>query len=264
MTYSENGVTIHVGDALTVLRTLPSESVNCCVTSPPYAMQRAGFYAGVEEGDYPAWTVAWLEASRHALKPDASVFIVIREHIRAGQMSDYVHLTRLAVRAAGWLELDELIWIKPCSPPVGNINRPRRSWERILWFSRTPKPYCQAKKVGNKVKVCLSGEIFNTWLVGKAGVGKWEGVPRYRDYIEIGTSRCCKTGHPAAFPEGLASWLIELGCPPGGVVLDPFFGSGTTGQAARSLGRQAVGIELNPDYIELCSERLSRETGPKP
>jgi site-specific DNA-methyltransferase (adenine-specific) len=106
------------GDCLNVMPTLAVDSVDAVVTSPPYAMQRKKQYGGIPEADYPAWTVAWLAALRPALKERGSVLLNIREHVKDGQISDYVHHTRLAARAAGWIECDEIIWNKRGSPPV--------------------------------------------------------------------------------------------------------------------------------------------------
>ena len=97
------------GDCIEVIKGLPQESVDAVVTSPPYAMRRAKLYGGIPESEYPAWTVTWMEQVRRVLKPQGSVLINIREHIRNGEMSDYVHRTRLALREAGWIECDELI-----------------------------------------------------------------------------------------------------------------------------------------------------------
>lgn len=69
-----------------------------------------------------------------------------------------------------------------------------------------------------------------------------------------------KGGHFAAFPPKLAETCILAGCPKGGVVLDPFFGSGTTGLAAKSLDRHYIGIELNYDYCTLARARIGGET----
>ena len=65
-------------------------------------------------------------------------------------LSDYVLRTRLAVREAGWHECEELIWLKPDAPPLGSLKRPRRTWESVLWFSRSPQPYCDLKACGRE------------------------------------------------------------------------------------------------------------------
>ena len=142
--------TLYHGDCLEVMRQLPDNSVDAVVTSPPYAMQRAKLYGGVPEDEYPSWTVAWMEQVRRILKPHGSVLINIREHIRNGEMSAYVHRTRLALREAGWIQCDELIWVKPDAPPVGHPGRPRRSWERILWFAKGNQPWCDPKANGRR------------------------------------------------------------------------------------------------------------------
>lgn len=75
-------------------------------------MQRAYQYGGVKEKDYPQWTVDWMRLLKPKLKADASVCINIRPNIKNGEISDYVLKTRLALRADGWKECEELIWIK--------------------------------------------------------------------------------------------------------------------------------------------------------
>ena len=134
------GPVLH-GDCLDLIPTLEDGSVSLVVTSPPYADQRAGHYEGVSEDDYPDFTVQWITALAPKMRPDGSVFVVIRPHLRGGILSDYVLRTRLAVREAGWHECEELIWLKPDAPPLGSRLRPRRTWESVLWFSRNPQPY---------------------------------------------------------------------------------------------------------------------------
>lgn len=246
------------GDCLDAMRTLEAGSVHAVVTSPPYAEQRKAQYGGIPEKDYPAWTVAWLDALRPALAPRASVLINIREHVRNGEISDYVHRTRLAVRGAGWVECDELIWVKPLAPPVGHPARPRRSWERVLWFSQSRDAWCDAKANGRKSRyVGMTGS--KPGWVASTSEGH-DGVARSRDYIEVpitttpaGDRHC----HPASYPLGLAEWLIGFSAPTGGLVLDPFAGSGTTGAAALRLGRSFIGIEREAAYVEIARKRIA-------
>jgi DNA modification methylase len=75
------------------------------------------------------------------------------------------------------------------------------------------------------------------------------------------TTKPCKEAHFATFPKDLIEPCIKAGCPEGGVVLDPFGGSGTTGIVAQSLNRQAILIELNPEYIEISKNRIDKEFG---
>ena len=114
------GPVLH-GDCLDLIPTLEDGSVSLVVTSPPYAEQRAGHYEGVSEEDYPDFTVQWMSALAPKMRPDGSVFLVIRPHLRDGILSDYVLRTRLALREAGWHECEELIWLKPDAPPLGSL-----------------------------------------------------------------------------------------------------------------------------------------------
>ncbi len=247
---------LHHGDCLDVLRSLPDASVDAVVTSPPYAQQRKKLYGGIAEKDYPSWTTEWMKALRPALKPAGSVLINIREHVKDGQISDYVHRSRLAQREAGWYETDELIWIKPSAPPVGHRDRPRRSWERILWFSQGSRPYCAPKTCGPS-RMALGGEAFSQWLMGKGSAGVAIEKSRCRDYVEIGVGCNTSTGHPAAYPVALPQWLLSFVAPPGGTVLDPFMGSGTTGVAAVKGGFNFIGVERAAQYFQISQARIA-------
>lgn len=247
------------GDCIEMMRTLPEQSVNSVVTSPPYAMQRAKLYGGVPEDEYPEWTVAWMREVKRIIKPKGSVLINIRENVRNGEISDYVHRTRLALRADGWVECDELIWIKPDAPPLGHPGRPRRSWERILWFSLAKQPFCDPKANGTPSKFVGVRHSKNSKAMGLIhGVSNYrEGIARCRDYVEIGVSTNSKdVEHPAMYPLGLAEWMIKLVTPPGGTVLDPFCGSGSTLVAAVKEGFDGIGIDNNPAYVELAAARV--------
>ena len=245
--------TLYEGDCIEVIKGLPQESVDAVVTSPPYAMQRAKLYGGVPEDEYPNWTVAWMREVRRLLKPQGSVLINIREHIRNGEMSDYVHRTRLALREDGWIECDELIWIKRGAPPVGHTRRPRRSWERILWFSPSRNPHCDPKANGNpsgRIGM-MSGKGYLYGLSDQIAIGP----TRCRDWVNVEVERQ-SIPHPAVYPQRLASWMIRLVTPPGGTVLDPFAGSGTTLLAAVQEGFSCIGIEKEPEYCEIIRQRM--------
>src|SRR3989344_4887033 len=247
------------GDCLNVLRQIPDSHISLVVTSPPYAEQRKNLYSSISEAIYPDWTVAWLSECIRILQPTGSVAIVIRPHIRNNQISDYVLKTRLAVRAAGWYECEELIWIKPNSPPLGSLKRPRRAWESILWFSRSSNPFCDPKANGQ--------ESDRIGLQSKKGVGVYKsgvsdptvGIARCRDYVEIGTSkvdRSKENTHPAQYPQELAAWIIRLLSPKTSVVLDPFMGSGTTAAACLETERNYLGIEVSEEYCEYARRRI--------
>ena len=99
---------------------------------------------------YPKFTLDWMNSIE--LWDKGNVLINIRENISDGILSDYILKTRLFLRENAWKEIDELIWIKPDSMPVGNNKRPRRSWERVLWFSNHNQPIVYPKHNGKPSK----------------------------------------------------------------------------------------------------------------
>lgn len=240
-------------DCMDGLMLLPDGCINALITSPPYAQQRVNQYGGVSEADYPDWTVKWCSLVWDKLAEDGSLFINIRPHIKKGIISDYVLKTRIALREYGWKECEELIWIKPDSPPLGSVNRPRRAWESILWFSKTNKPKCYPKANGVESNR-LGFEASKFEQGGKSHIHAGQnkataGISRSRDYIEVGTSKVEKGfNHPAMFPPEVPSYLMQLSTDIGDLVVDPFIGSGTTGRAAQRLGRKWIGFEINNKY----------------
>lgn len=257
---------LHHGDCLEVMRSLQAESVDAIVTSPPYAEQRKSTYGGIPEKDYPAWTVAWMTEAMRLLKPNGSVIINIRPHIKNGQISDYVLRTRLALRESGWNECEELIWFKRGGAPLGSVARPRRSWESLLWFAKHGKPFSAPKAAGT-----ASSAIGFTG--GRKGPHVSErhinsndghtGIARVRDVVEISTRKnepdSDLNRHPAVYPTDLAEWCGKLICPPGGTILDPFSGSASTGVAAIRNGWNYIGIDAVADYVEMSRRRLASE-----
>jgi len=251
---------VYCMDCIEGMRMIPDESIDLVVTSPPYAEQRKHQYRSIPEKEYPQWTVFWMNEVRRILKPEGSVIINIRPHLKNGQISDYVLRTRLALRENGWSENEELIWIKPDAPPMGSIHRPRRSWESLLWFGKSGKVYCNPKANGN--------ESNRVGFESKKGVGEYKhgtskakkGISRCRDYVEIGTSKVDRSDyntHPAQYPVQLAEWLIKMLSTKNSVVLDPFMGSGTTAVAALKNNRKFIGFEISKEYVEIANKRIN-------
>lgn len=250
---------IHEGDCIEVMRRMAPESIDAIITSPPYAMQRKATYGGVPEADYPAWTVAWMNEARRLLKPDGSVVINIRPHIKNGQISDYTLRTRLALRDAGWAEVDEMIWHKRTAMPTGSPRKPRRSWESLHWFAKHGQPWSDAKASGNanpRRTTMNEGQAHrNRWGHDYIGGNSTPSVARCPDVVSLPNAKEA-TGHPASYPPALAEWIARLVCPPGGTILDPFSGSGSTGVAAIRNGWSYVGIDAVPDYTAMSRVRL--------
>lgn len=255
--YDDDEVTIYLGDCRDIL---PALSFTGVVTSPPYAEQRSTLYDGVPEAEYPRFTVEWMTAAAAGLQPGGSALINIREHIRNGEMSDYVHRTRLAVRAGGWIECDELLWIKPDGPPLGHPGRPRRSWERILWFSRDRQPNCYPKANGRPTRRLgqITGKASGQWVASPPN-GLTAGDARSLDYCTVSVGdRPSNIDHPAIYPEKVAAWMMRTITAEGDIICDPFMGSGSTIAAAKYGGRKAIGIEIEERYCEIAARRVSQ------
>lgn len=254
------------GDCIEVMASLPAESVDAIVTSPPYAEQRKSTYGGIPEKDYPAWTVAWMSEAWRALKPDGSVIVNITPHVQAGQISDYVLRTRLALRGAGWAELDEIIWHKKDAMPTGSPSRPRRSWESLLWYGKHGKAWSDAKAAGKPHTVGVNGFTRDDKAKksgwdhgGTGGTTPLAGNARVPNIVALPKPKRSDYHHPAAFHWQLAEWCGKLICPPGGTILDPFSGSGSTGVAAIRNGWKYIGIEAAAEYADMSRARLDAE-----
>lgn len=257
---------VYCGDVIELSQELEDNSIHLVVCSPPYAKQRKDLYEGISEEEYPQWTVSWMEAIRPKLASDGSVFIVIRPNLRNGQISDYVLQTRLAVREAGWIECEELIWHKSDAPPLGSILRPRRCWESILWFAKTTKPYADLRACGNKKSKRCGG------FAGSERFGEGQNLPVHAGQnrtLKNGTSRCSDVlvapishiergiDHPAMYPQDIPDFLIKTFSQPGDTVLDPFCGAGTTLLSAQRLGRNFLGFDLSRKYVEISRARCN-------
>lgn len=265
--YQDDHVTLYHGDCMDVMASLPAESVDAIVTSPPYAMQRRNTYGGIPEKDYPDWTARWMSEARRALKPDGSVIINIRPHIRNGILSDYVLRTRLALRGDGWAELEELIWHKKGGAPLGSIRRPRRSWESLLWYGKHGSAYSAPKAAGAETtRLGLSGGRRGDHVGARqfnANGSKDVGRARVADVVTMSTRMNANSDglndHPAPFPWQLAEWCGKLVIPDGGTILDPFSGSASTGVAALRNGWNYIGIDSVEEYVEMSARRLGAE-----
>src|ERR1700690_305394 len=253
------------GDALHVIPTLQNRSISLVVTSPPYADQRAGLYPGVPEDEYPAWMCRVMAALRPKLTDDGSVFILIRPHLRNGVVSLYVNRTLEALVEDGWCLCEELVWKKPDGPPLGSRDRPRRAYDKMFWFSKTPRPYTDLTACGPlSVKLGFVGS--NTYAedgLVRAGCSKKvkTGRARITDVVEIGVGRNQKAvNHPAKFPVELCEYYIRSYSRRGDLVLDPFCGSGATLAAAQDTGRRSIGIDIMSNYVAGARKWLKGRT----
>jgi DNA modification methylase len=250
------------GEALMLITTLPDRSVNLCLTSPPYAMQRKRQYGGVPEKDYPAWMCRVMAALRPKLTKDGSVLLVIRSHVWDGVVSDYVLRTRLALREDGWKEFQECVWVKRDAPFLGSHDRLRASFEPILCFSKSKVPYINLKANGNySDRIGFTGAArfgdeghFHSKRRSKMKIGQSRGPDVFTANVADNENGIM---HPAAYPLSLCEQLVLQFSRQGDSVLDPFCGSGTTLVAAQRLGRRWIGFDSKREYVELAAGRLN-------
>jgi len=244
--------TIIQGDCIAELSKLPAGSIDVIFADPPYNLQLAGDLhrpdqsmvdAVTDEWDkfstfeaYDAFTKAWLLAARRALKPTGTLWVIGSYHniFRVGATLQDLDF---------WI-LNDVIWRKSNPMPNFRGRRFANAHETMIWASKGPdaKGYTfnyEALKMANDdlqmrsdwvLPICNGGER----LKGEDG----------------------KKVHPTQKPEALLYRVLMASTKPGDVVLDPFFGTGTTGAVAKALGRHFIGIERESNYIKAATERI--------
>ena len=179
-----------------------------------------------------------------------------------------------ALRSRGWYLRSDIIWHKLNCSPESVKDRPTKTYEHIFLLSKSPKYYYNYKAIQEPLKQ-VSIERYKR---GRSDHSKYAGQQlqqginrqhtdfsefdqqfrRKRDVWEVSTNSYRMDEHFAMFPEKLIEPCILAGSAVGGVVLDPFFGSGTTGAVAKRHGREFIGIDLNARYLEKAKERIDK------
>jgi modification methylase len=240
------------GDCLAAMAGLPEASVDLVFADPPYNLQLAGELHrpdnsrvdGVEEewdkfagfAEYDRFTRAWLAASRRVLKPTGALWVI----------GSYHNVFRIgaAVQDLGFWILNDVIWRKSNPMPNFRGRRFTNAHETLLWCayskeSRYTFNY-EAMKASNDEL-----QMRSDWLIPLCG-----GPERMRG----GDGR---KAHPTQKPEALLHRVLLASTRPGEIVLDPFFGTGTTGAVAKRLGRRFIGIEQDPAYAAIARQRIA-------
>jgi modification methylase len=246
---------ILVGDCIELMRALPASSVDLVFADPPYNLQLGGelmrpdnshVAAVTEEWDrfesfaaYDAFTRSWLEAARRILKPDGAIWVIGSYHniFRVGA----------AIQDLGFWILNDVVWNKSNPMPNFKGTRLANAHETLIWAARSrgQKRYTfnyDALKCAND-----DVQMRSDWWT----LPICQGSERLRG--DDG-----RKAHPTQKPEALLHRILVGTTHPGGVVLDPFFGTGTTGAVARLLDRRFIGLERDPDYAEIARRRIAR------
>ncbi len=255
---------IFLGDSKEILKTIPDNSVDLIITSPPYADQRKNSYGGIKHNEYVNWFLPISEQLLRVLKPTGTFILNIKEKVVNGERSTYVMELIIEMRKQGWLWTEEFIWHKKNSYPGKWPNRFRDSWERLIQFNKNKKFNMYQEEVMVPMGDWAKNRLKNLSDTDKkrdeskvgSGFGKnisnW--LTRDKAYptnvLHLATE-CNNKKHSAAFPENLPEWFIKLFTKSGDTVLDPFMGSGTTNIVSQRMNRNSIGIEINEDYYNM-------------
>ncbi len=253
--------TLYHGDATTVMAELPPASVDMIFADPPYNLSnggttcRAGKRTGVDKGDWDksrgaeadfVFHTAWIQACRPLLKPHGTLWISGTYHS--------IYACGHALRMQDWHLLNDIIWYKPNAAPNLACRMFAASHETLLWARADKKAAhyfdYEAMKHGDWLKDTLKRpgrQMRSVWaLTGPAKAEKRFGK------------------HPTQKPLALMERIIIASCPPDGLVLDPFCGSGATGVAALRHGRRFIGVDAEDSYLEtLALPRLREISQPR-
>ena len=239
--YQDENVTLYHGDSRQLL---PNLTADVCVTDPPY---------GDTSLDWDMWPEGWVDAVGAALPAAASLWCFGSMRMHLDRRTDF----------AAWTYGQEVIWEKHNgsgfhADRFKRVHEIAMHWYRGAWAEvyRDPQFTADARKrtVRRKSRPTHTGHIED------GAYTSVDGGPRLMRSVLQVRSMHGRAIHPTEKPVGILEPLIRYSCPPGGVVLDPFAGSGSTLAAAANTGRRAIGIEAREDYCEAAAKRLSQST----
>lgn len=282
LSYQAAETAIIEGDCRQVLGALPADSVDCIVTSPPYWNQRdyghpgqIGYEQSLDE--YVQDLRSVFSKAKSVLKPSGTMWLNLGDKFVDGELSGIPWRVALALKADGWKLRADIIWHKPNAMPSSAKRRPTVDHEYIFLFVKSDDYFFDADGIREPHKTfsadskMLGGRKHLGVRNGTPEAGKNEGNPNLHNgrwdqaFHPLGRSKRTvwsvplskfRGSHFAVFPEKLIETCIIAGCPKNGLILDPFFGSGTTGVVARARNRRAVGIEINAEYCSIAFDRL--------
>ncbi len=245
---------ILAGDCIASLRSLPSASIDLIFADPPYNLQLEGdlhrpdasLVDAVDDdwdkfasfAEYDAFCRGWLTECRRVLKPNGTIFVI-------GSYHNIFRVGALMQDLKFWL-LNDIVWRKANPMPNFRGRRFTNAHETLIWASRD----AEAKKYTFNYEALKSGnedvQVRSDWYFPLC-----TGAERLKD--EEGAK-----AHPTQKPEVLLARIILAASQPGDVVLDPFFGTGTTGAVAKRYRRHFIGLERDPAYLAAATARIAQ------
>ena len=297
---------IHVGDNLFHLTNIPDNSVDMCVTSPPYYNLRDyknSGQIGAENTvkDFVENLCKVFDEIHRILKPTGSCWVNIGDTYDKKRLLQVPSRFEIAMCDRGWHLRNEIIWSKPNPQPISSKDRFWGNHEKFFWFVKDVKKYyfnrdailvpqaeISIRRMFSKNNMdkrkdfnASSKEGFaissNSQDKHYARMREEMGIEKEFNYEDLIKSGKCPTrpefdtwnvpsvtykgAHFAVYPPELIEKPVLSCCPEQGIVIDPFMGSGTTGEVAKLNNRRYIGLELNPEYAILANERISKVGG---
>ena len=277
----------YLGDALMLLRKIPSDSIDLVITSPPFALQRQKEYGNVDQEEYVDWLLSFASEVMRVVKPTGSFVLDLGGAYRKGRPVRSLYNYRVLIRMCdefGWNLAEEFFWFNPSKlpSPIEWVNkrkiRAKDAVNTVWWFSKTDFPKADVRNVltpySSRMQLLLqnSERYYSPKkrpsghdISGRFAEDKGGAIPPNLLQIPNTESnsqylRCCKIvgvgGHPARFPEKIPEFFIKFLTDPGDVVLDIFAGSNTTGAVSESLCRKWLAFELERSYLAASAFRF--------
>ena len=273
------------GDSAKQLQKLPSECIDCVVTSPPYFQQRdydqvAGQIGNEKKPqEYVDRLKVILDEVHRVLKPRGTLWLNLGDKFKNGTQLGMPWRVALALIDDGWILRNEVIWHKPNAMPSPARNRLTVDHETLFFFVKQSDYFYEADKI-REPHVTFSeqskmkggrghfGKRGGTPEKGKNSGssnlhdGRWDQAfhPKGRNKRTVWKIPLSKNrdAHFAVFPKPLVETCIQAGCPESGIVFDPFCGTGTTLCVAKALGRDYLGIDCSKNYCTMARNHLKQ------
>jgi len=265
------------GNCLDKLKELPDQSINTCITSPPYWGLRdygEDKQLGLEDTpeEFVANLVEVFREVKRVLRDDGTVWLNLGDSFLSNkQLGCIPFKVAIALQQDNWILRQDIIWQKRNPMPESVKDRCTKSHEYIFLLSKSPKYYFdneaikEDSKTEGSVHVHKEGnkaeEYVKQGLVTRPAKTYVTPAKRNKRSVWTVSIKPFKGAHFATFPMDLIEPCVLAGCPENGTVLDPFGGSGTTGIVANNHNRKAVLIELNREYIEIAKQRIQDQGG---
>lgn len=282
-------VRILIGDTRERLKELADGSIHCAVTSPPYFGLRDYGMSGqigleATPTDYVAEMIAVFREVRRALREDGTLWLNLGDSYAHKNLIGIPWRVAFALQEDGWYLRNDIIWNKPNPMPESVEDRCTRAHEYVFHLSKSDRYFHDKEAIAEAaIYSGLEGQDESGFKNPKKYAGKhsdkqrghsrlhagfndrWDAMSRKEQCSGKRNKRTVWTiptrpfaeAHFATMAPELAKTCIKAACPEGGTVLDPFGGAGTTGLIADRLGRNAVLIELNPEYAEITRKRIA-------